>query len=112
MLCCLPLAAFSADRHSGPVFHALQVKDGLPQISVLDITQDRTGYMWFATRDGAARWDGYEFDVYKSEDGDGNSICSNYVTSMISSPDGCVWMETLYGLSRYDSGKDVFVNYY
>lgn len=112
MLCCLPLAAFSADRHSGPVFHALQVKDGLPQISVLDITQDRTGYMWFATRDGAARWDGYEFDVYKSEDGDGNSICSNYVTSMISSPDGCVWMGTLYGLSRYDSGKDVFVNYY
>ena len=34
---------------------------GLPHKHVLDITQDDQGYMWIATYNGLARYDGYTF---------------------------------------------------
>ena len=41
-------------------FSHLGVEDGLSQVSVLDIFQDSDGYIWFGTRNGANRYDGYE----------------------------------------------------
>lgn len=35
--------------------------DGLGSSFVGDIAQDAAGYLWFATRDGLSRWNGYEF---------------------------------------------------
>ena len=35
--------------------------DGLGSSFVSHIIQDSAGYMWFATRDGLSRWNGYEF---------------------------------------------------
>lgn len=46
-------------------FSNLNLKDGLSQISVLDILQDSKGYMWFATRNGLNRYDGKNFVIYK-----------------------------------------------
>ncbi|MGH7193820.1 MAG: ligand-binding sensor domain-containing protein, partial [Candidatus Saccharimonadales bacterium] len=40
------------------------LEEGLPQITVLAITQDQTGYMWFATQAGVARFDGSVFKNY------------------------------------------------
>ena len=37
------------------------VEQGLPQISVLAITQDEAGYYWFGTQAGLARFDGVNF---------------------------------------------------
>ena len=108
----LPRPLPAADNGEQLVFHSLQVKDGLPQISVLDIAQDRTGFMWFATRDGAARWDGYEFDVFKTEEADSCSLCDNYVTSLAPDDDGSMWIGTLNGLSRYDPRTHHFRNYF
>ena len=48
-------------------FSHLGVEDGLSQVSVLDIFQDSDGYIWFGTRNGANRYDGYEFVVYQNE---------------------------------------------
>ena len=40
-------------------FSHLGVENGLSQVSVLDIFQDSDGYIWFGTRNGANRFDGY-----------------------------------------------------
>lgn len=40
------------------------IEQGLPQITVLSIVQDRQGYMWFGTQDGIARFDGAQFKSY------------------------------------------------
>ena len=77
LLAGFPLPARSADSGERLRFHSLQVRDGLPQISVLDIAQDRTGFIWFATRDGVARWDGCEFDVFKADETDSCSLSDN-----------------------------------
>src|SRR5688572_14761356 len=40
------------------------VDKGLPQSSVLGITQTRDGYIWIATQEGFVRFDGHEFLTY------------------------------------------------
>jgi len=40
------------------------VDDGLPQNSVLGITQTPDGYLWFATYNGLVRFDGVKFTVF------------------------------------------------
>lgn len=39
-------------------------EDGLPQHTITDILQDRSGFMWFSTWDGLSRFDGYTFKTY------------------------------------------------
>ena len=51
-------------------FESLTTRQGLPQMSVLDIIQDDQGYIWFATRDGMARYDGYSIDVFQNRAND------------------------------------------
>jgi ligand-binding sensor domain-containing protein len=38
--------------------------DGLPSATVYDVTQDRQGRMWFATRAGIAMYDGVTWEKY------------------------------------------------
>ena len=40
---------------------SLWSEDGLPQHTITDILQDRSGFMWFSTWDGLSRFDGYTF---------------------------------------------------
>ena len=39
----------------------LSVEEGLSQNEVTDVIQDSKGFMWFATRGGLNRFDGYNF---------------------------------------------------
>lgn len=108
----LSLAAVPNDESRGPlVFRSLQVRDGLPQMSVLDIAQDDDGYMWFATRDGIARWDGVQFDVFK-EDQTEPSLSDNYATALCADGSGAMWIGTLNGLNRYDIRSNRFRNFF
>src|SRR5215203_6274344 len=50
-----------------PLFHRITTRDGLPHYTVLAITQDAQGFLWFATGDGLARYDGYDFFVYRTD---------------------------------------------
>src|SRR4030095_5410500 len=49
-------------RHYGVV-------DGLAHGEVTSIYQDRKGYIWFSTREGLSRFDGYSFVNYGERDG-------------------------------------------
>ncbi len=40
------------------------VDDGLPQSTIQSMAQTRDGYLWFATHEGAARFDGRQFTVF------------------------------------------------
>jgi len=42
---------------------------GLPTSVVFDITQDRSGYMWFATRSGIVRYDGFNWAQFSITEG-------------------------------------------
>ncbi len=46
------------------VFKTIDINDGLSQNSVVDIVEDPTGFLWFATQDGLNRFDGHNFLVF------------------------------------------------
>jgi ligand-binding sensor domain-containing protein len=45
------------------------VRDGLANSRVDFIYQDRKGYLWFGTREGLSRFDGYRFTNYGTREG-------------------------------------------
>ena len=79
--------------------------DGLPDINVLAILEDKEGYLWFGTEDGGvSRYDGQSFVTFTTEDG----LAGNCVTSILEDREGYLWFGTGGwdieggGVSRYD----------
>ena len=60
-------------------FAHLTTADGLSKNNVVDILQDRRGFMWFATGDGLNRYDGNSFVVYKNDPNDPGSLSHNFI---------------------------------
>jgi len=48
-------------------FRTVNVSDGLSQNTVFGILQDKTGYMWFGTKDGLNRYDGRSFRIFNKD---------------------------------------------
>ncbi len=63
IFCLISLFVFS-QQEKQISFNQLSVKDGLSQNSVVHITQDKTGYLWFATQDGLNKYNGINFEYY------------------------------------------------
>jgi PAS domain S-box-containing protein len=95
----------------GIQFKHLSSENGLSQNTVLCISQDSSGFMWFGTYDGLNRYDGYEFKVYKSETGNPYSLSSNSVQSIFVDHCGVLWIGTDDGLNEFDQEKDRFIHY-
>ncbi|MCU0664853.1 MAG: diguanylate cyclase [Myxococcota bacterium] len=84
--------------------------DGLPQMSVLDVFQSRDGYLWIATQEGIARFDGVRFTVFgKSDD---ERLLGGAVVRIAQTSNGELWFGTeLGGIVRYrekDQGFEWF----
>lgn len=89
-------------------FENLSVDDGLSQLSVIAIFQDRSGYMWFGTRYGLNRYDGRNFDVFVSDPEEDNSISDDIVNCIAEDRMGNIWVGTANGLNRFDRVSRVF----
>ena len=61
---------------------------GMAQWYVTQIVQDKQGMMWFATWNGLNRFDGYQFECFKSQVGDGVDIPSDRIQDMMLDDDG------------------------
>src|SRR5579863_3885267 len=87
-------------------FSHIGTEVGLSQNNVTCILRDRQGFMWFGTRDGLNRYDGYDFDVYKNNPEDSLSLSNNFVTSIMEDGKGDIWVGTWGGgLNRFDAEK-------
>lgn len=81
----------------------ITVDDGLPAGMTQAILQDRTGHLWFGTRDGLTRSDGYTFTVFRHDAADSGSLSDNIVISLFEDRDGYLWIGTESGrIDRYD----------
>ncbi len=68
--------------------------------------------MWFGTRDGLNKYDGYQFTVYRNDPKGKNSISNNYVPDIVESANGDLWIATWGGgLNRFDREKGIFISY-
>lgn len=88
-------------------FKHFQVEEGLSNNTVLTSIQDNDGFMWFGTKDGLNRFDGYRFKTYRSNGDPIHSLGSNYIQSMHEC-DGTIWVGTDKGLYHYDKKQESF----
>ena len=85
------------------------VREGLSQGFVLGIIQDNEGYMWFTTKDGLNRWDGYHMTVFRKIPGDTTSLEDNFVSSIFEDKQGRFWVGTISkGLFLFDKKNNRF----
>ena len=76
------------------------------------ILQDHQGYMWFGTKDGLNRYDGYSFKIYKANLYDSTSIGDNHISYLYEDDLHHLWISTqLGGLFLFDRTKNAFINY-
>lgn len=114
-----PLAVQAQDERTPPNapptptrFETLSLEDGLSQSAVLDLLQDRQGFLWVATQDGLNRYDGYTFTVYKNDPEDPNSLSLNSVLQLYEDEAGLLWIGTWGGgLNRFDPQTGHFTRY-
>ncbi|MCW3117995.1 MAG: response regulator, partial [Chitinophagaceae bacterium] len=93
-------------------FEHLDLNNGLSQNNVMCILQGSRGFMWFGTRDGLNKYDGYKFTTYKNVAKDSNSINNNFITGMVEDAEGIIWIATRGGgLNRYDKQKEAFTHF-
>jgi signal transduction histidine kinase/ligand-binding sensor domain-containing protein/DNA-binding response OmpR family regulator len=87
------------------------VDDGLAQGFVTSILQDQKGYLWFSSRNGLSKFDGYTFRNYKAYPGDGCSLKSNRIISIRENASGDIWChEYDHRLFLFDRKEERFID--
>ncbi len=97
-----PAAALDAQTPFGDyAINNWSVDDGLPQLSILAIAQDHTGYLWVSTQNGLARFDGRRFQVFdQAQTGMGATDAS----ALLCDSRDRLWLGSPSGLVRYADG--------
>jgi ligand-binding sensor domain-containing protein/signal transduction histidine kinase len=93
ILCLIYGSVFAANKNQLDFIRA-DLDIHLPQSSVYSILQDRKGFLWFATREGVARWDGYKMRVLRNKPFSENSLPGNVVHKLIEDCQGNIWVWT------------------
>jgi ligand-binding sensor domain-containing protein/signal transduction histidine kinase/CheY-like chemotaxis protein len=112
VFCLLAAAAAGAAVPELPRFRVLGVADGLPSSSVLALARDRSGYVWIATLDGLARYDGVGFRIWRHVPGDPRALPGNNVQALHVDAQDRVWVATEFGgISVLDAARSGFTHY-
>jgi len=85
-------------------FDSWTTADGVPHKTVRALCQTRDGYLWLATDDGLARFDGVRFTVFNT--GTTSGIKSNRLSALAEDDAGNLWIATgnESGVIRYRDG--------
>ena len=71
----------------------ISTKDGLPQSFVSGLEQDDASFVWIATRNGLARYDGIQYKLYQHEARDSSTLASNLIIWMRKDHQNHLWIE-------------------
>lgn len=101
-----------AQLNSGNLFQ-LTEKEGLPSNLINTVFVDRMGYVWVASPNGLARYNGYDFERFYSNVNDSTALHGSIVYSMMQASDGKIWMGTNPAfIEQYDPDTRTFKSYY
>lgn len=109
--------AKDSKRLSGPkntqaapktLFNKIPSDLGLSQNVINCSLQDRIGFLWFGTKDGLNRFDGYGFKVYRHDPNDPGSLPDSNVTALFEDRQGRFWVGTENGLNLFDTAHESF----
>ncbi|MEM8933705.1 MAG: two-component regulator propeller domain-containing protein, partial [Acidobacteriota bacterium] len=96
---CLGLALpaeLRADPLADDRFIQLGPRPGL-DVRVLDIVQDRQGFLWFSTVRGLRRYDGSQIRTYRHDPDDPSSLSDDHTRELLIDARGTLWISTANG---------------
>ncbi|MEO8000902.1 MAG: two-component regulator propeller domain-containing protein [Arenimonas sp.] len=109
VLCCSSVLASLPET---PQFRQLTVADGLPSSTLYAVTQDKKGYLWIASKDGLARYDGIGYKIYRSAPGDDNALPGNVVQVLYVDKQDRLWIATEgQGISSFNADRTNFTHF-
>jgi signal transduction histidine kinase/ligand-binding sensor domain-containing protein/DNA-binding response OmpR family regulator len=82
--------------------------NGLSNNTVMASLQDRRGFMWFGTKEGLIRFDGFQFKTFLHNPSVSNSLLNNFITAIYEDDDGWIWVGTPEGICYYMPDSDCF----
>jgi len=88
-------------------FKHYKVENGMSNNSVLASIQDKDGFLWFGTKDGLNRFDGYHFKTFRSGSNPKTSLGINYIQSLHEFKN-YIWVGTDKGMYSYDKKLEKF----
>ncbi len=97
MACVLAIATARAGVPELPRFRLITVADGLPSTTIPALARDRQGFLWLATWDGVARYDGVSFRVWRHEPDVPTSLPGNVVQALHVDAQDRIWVATENG---------------
>ena len=105
----LPAELFAVGPHNIRFRHV-----SLPETSegaIHAIVQDHHGLMWFGTRDGLYRYDGYETSSFVPDPVDPTSLSNSTVRAIYEDREHTLWVGTDSGLDRFDPRTEGFSHF-
>ncbi len=88
-------------------FKHFQVENGLSNNTVFFARQDSKGFMWFATKDGLDRFDGFHFKVFRMDNvAEKKNLSTDYIFCILPAKDGVLWVGGQGGLYKYNPRKE------
>jgi len=88
-------------RSDDYILHSWVAHDGLPDVDILSITQTPDGYLWLATLNGMARFDGERF----TESSESSGLKFPGASALLTARDGTLWAAPVPGsLARLRAG--------
>ncbi|WP_232366464.1 EAL domain-containing protein [Salinimonas sediminis] len=113
LVCLILLCGSLISPHSYAVsitdiyFKELTLRDGLSDLTVLDIAEDKDGYIWIATLTGLNRYSGYDIKQYTPSDAEG-SLPAGSIHALFTDSQGQLWVGINTSLARYEPKTDSF----
>jgi len=102
---CLFLSIFTFRAISAPArfsFEKFSYNDKLPSNSVIRIYNDKEGYMWFGTKDGLCRFDGYDMKIFRSSALTPGKLTNNEIQCIAEDHEQQIWVGTFEGINIID----------
>jgi len=88
-------------------YTAYTVNDGLPSNYIYGCVEDDKGFLWIATDEGIARFDGKRFQVFTTRQG----LPDNEVLEVVKEKNGCIWVNCFKQSPAYfDEVQNRFIN--
>lgn len=100
--CCLIVSSLYAQQLQKPA-RILTTEEGLPQSFTPAIVQDKIGFIWIATRDGLARYDGKNYKVFRHIPSDSTTLSNNIISNLHLVKRNQLWI-------NYETGETDILN--
>ncbi len=89
-------------------FKHYQVENGLSHNMVYCSAQDSTGFVWFGTKDGLNRFDGYRFKHYNTQ-AQGHSMNPSMISCIVVDSKNKIWIGSQSGIYFFNNQTETLV---